>query len=210
MGDSRGTGRLRSAEPTHVAPHTASHRRCSAVDGPGGARPAPYAPVSSRARTEGKSDPSRAVARDRLADGRDDLRARPGSVGAYHARRGGWRGARPRGRAASNRRGRDRRPGRSRTPAYTLGRRVPDIPRGRSTGRASSRTIRSDLMGEWDGLIRLAAASSRSRGSGVPAPGPHASPAARLPYFRARSSVPYLRRPQFASPATLWSEEVGH
>ena len=181
---SRGARRVRSAEPAHGAPHTAAHRRCSAADGPGGARPAPYAPVSSRGGGERKSDPSRADAHDRPADGPDDPVAQPGSVGACDGRRVGWRAARPLGRTASNRRVRDRRPDRSRTPAHTPGRRVPESPRGRNTGRASSKTIRSDLMGEWNGLIRLAAASSRSRGSGDAAPDPHASPAARLPYVR--------------------------
>jgi len=209
---SRGARRVRSAEPAHGAPHTAAHRRCSAADGPGGARPAPYAPVSSRGCGERKSDPSRADAHDRPADGPDDPVAQPGSVGACDGRRVGWRAARPLGRTASNRRVRDRRPDRSRTPAHTPGRRVPESPRGRNTGRASSKTIRSDLMGEWNGLIRLAAASSRSRGSGDCSSRPSRI-ACRPPTLRQGRLVRCWTGPatSVASQATLWREEqVGH
>src|SRR6516225_3798791 len=112
MGDSRGTGRLRSAEPTHVAPHTASHRRCSAVDGPGGARPAPFAPgpaplvLTTRGAEAGEA-PGRAAGRRAIgvaaiAGPADPEHLRTRSADAYPTfHEAAAQDVRPRGRSAA-------------------------------------------------------------------------------------------------------------
>jgi hypothetical protein len=130
----------------------------------------------------GNPDPSRAGVPDRPADGRDDRAVLPDSVDGAGVPRRPRRDDRPRDRRANSRRVRDRRRGRSQKAGHT-----PDTgghgaltPRGRSAERAPS-TISGDV-GKWDDWIRPAAASSRSRGPGGHAPGPHASLSRLTPY----------------------------
>ena len=125
---------------------------------------------------EGNPDPSRADARDRPAGGRDDRGVLQDSVGgadALPARR--CDGPRP-DTPANSRRVRDRRRNKCQKAAHTPGTCAPEgpVPRGRSAKRAPS-TIHGDIRQNEQRLIRPAAASIRSRGPGVAAPGPHAS-----------------------------------
>ena len=125
-----------------------------------------------------------ALARDRPVGDRGDRAGLRGSVDDGGGRPGHTAGARSGGTPLNSRRGPGHRTGKSQTARDTSGTSGCEalIPRGRSTARAPS-TI-SVGMGEWCGLIRPAAASSRSRGPGGSAPGPHARSAPTTPYLK--------------------------
>ena len=131
----------------------------------------------------GNPDPSRDDARDRPVDGRDDRAVLPDCVDGAGAPHGPSRGDRPPGTPLSSKRARDHRRGKSQTAGHTPDTCAPGAltPRGRSAERAPS-TISGHTVGEWTRLIRPAAASSRSRGPGGRAPGPHASLSPRPAY----------------------------
>ena len=197
-----GARRAGPAETARAAPHATAHRRCSAAGRHAGARPAPQVRVCRMVSGRGNPDPSRDDGRDRPAGGRDDPAVLQDSVDGVVGPRARSRGARPSGTRANSRRVRDRRRGKSQRAGHTPGTSAREAltPRGRSAERAPS-TISGD-MGEWKRLIRPAAASSRSRGPGGSAPGPHASLCRVTPYCNRappRLSAPRRRNQQLVT-----------
>ena len=202
-----GARRAGPAETARAAPHATAHRRCSAAGRHAGARPAPRVRVCRIGSGEGNPDPSRASARDRSADGRDDQAVLQDSVDGAGAPRGPKCGDRPPGTPSNSRRARDHRKGKSQTAGHTpdTGAHGALTPRGRGAERAPA-TISGNPVGEWKRLIRPAAASSWSRGPGGRAPGPHASLSRVTPYCNRTS--PRLPVREIRNSSSTWIEST--
>ncbi len=160
-------------------------------DGP---RPAPRRRVCRIDAGGGNPDPSRG-APDTPAGGRDDRGVLQDSVGGGGAplarRRAGPRPDTP----ANSRRDHDRRRDKCQRAEHRLGTGAHEgpTPRGRSAERAPS-TIHGDIMQNGRRLIRLAAASIRSRGPGGCCSRPSRIAQPRTPYLNTALPVGSTRR----------------